>query len=103
MPHRSGQISFSWKIRHTAFVVKPPSREKQRGDLDLEGIKPRFGLIFNHNRESKAIVCWLAGPFALSFVSSQDLFIEKEESFRHRRDCLVCGWARDLSFVAKVR
>lgn len=78
MPHRSGQISLSWEICHPAFVVKPPSREKQRRDLDLGGIKPRFGFIFNHNRESKAIVCGLVGSFALSFVSSQDLFIEKK-------------------------
>lgn len=91
VPHRSGQISLSWEIRHTAFVVKPPSRDKQSGDLDLGGIKPRFGLIFNHNRESKAIVCGLLGSFALSFVSSQDLFIEKEESFRGGLR-LCCMW-----------
>lgn len=78
MPQRLGQIK---EICHIAFVVKPPSTEKQRGDLDLEGIKPRLCLISKHNRESKAIVFLLVGSFALSFVSSQNLFIEKEESF----------------------
>lgn len=66
MPHRSEQIR---EICHIAFVVKPPSTEKQRGDLDLGGIKPRLCLTFNHNRESKAIVCVVVGSF----------FIEKEE------------------------
>lgn len=46
VPHRSGEISLSWEIRHTAFVVEPPSGEKQRGDLDLDGKKAKIWSYF---------------------------------------------------------
>lgn len=46
VPNRSGEISLDWEICHTAFVVKPPSRENQRRDLDLDENKAKIRSYF---------------------------------------------------------
>lgn len=79
------RLASAGRFCHTAFVVKPPSggKKQERGfGFRREESQDGVLLFFNHNGESKAIVCELVGSLTSRFCV---LGIEERKKKKARR------------------